>query len=52
MGGFSFISDDGRSGSCALDVTFSLVTTATSEVNTITGTICGQDASVHETLAT
>lgn len=51
-GGFSFTSSDGRSGSCALDVTFSLVTTATSVDSTITGTICGLQASSFETLGT
>lgn len=49
-GGFSFTSSDGRSGSCAIDVTFSLVTTATSVDSTITGTICGLQASSFETL--
>ena len=29
-GGFSFTSSDGRTGSCSMDVTFSIVTTATS----------------------
>jgi hypothetical protein len=49
-GGFSFTSSDGRSGSCAIDVTFSLVTTASSVESTITGTICGLQASSFETL--
>ncbi|MCH8811836.1 MAG: hypothetical protein IID07_08390 [Gemmatimonadetes bacterium] len=49
-GGFSFTSSDGRSGSCSIDVTFSIVTTATSVDATVTGTICGQNASGFETL--
>ena len=49
-GGFSFTSSDGRSGSCSIDVTFSIVTTATSVDATVTGTICGQTASGFETL--
>ena len=51
-GGFSFTSSDGRSGSCAVDVTFSIVTTATSVDATVTGTICGQNASGFEMLGT
>ena len=49
-GGFSFTSSDGRTGSCSMDVTFSIVTTATSVDATVTGTICGQNASGFETL--
>ncbi len=49
-GGFSFTSSDGRTGSCSIDVTFSIVTTATSVDATVTGTICGQNASGFETL--
>ncbi len=51
-GGFSFTSSDGRSGSCALDVTFSIVTTLSGSTSTVTGTICGLDASIFETLGT
>ncbi len=51
-GGFSFTSSDGRSGSCALDVTFSLVTTETSVTSTVTGTICGLEAEGFEMLGT
>ncbi len=49
-GGFSFTTSDGRTGSCSMDVTFSIVTTATSVDATVTGTICGQNASGFETL--
>ena len=52
MGGFSFESSDGRSGSSALNVTFNSVTdgvgTITSEV--VSGTICGLNASGFEPL--
>ena len=51
-GGFSFTSSDGRSGSCSLDVTFSVVTGSANVENTITGTVCGLDASTFETLGT
>lgn len=51
-GGFSFTSSDGRSGSCALDVTFSVVTGNTGIDSSVTGTICGLEASTFETLGT
>ena len=51
-GGFSFTSSDGRTGSCSIDVTFSIVTTATSVDATVTGTICGLSASGFDTLGT
>ena len=51
-GGFSFTSSDGRSGSCALDVTYSLVTDNAGISGSATGTICGLDASDFETLGT
>ena len=51
-GGFSFTSSDGRSGSCALDVTFSIATSATGVERTVTGTICGLEADVFQTLGT
>jgi len=49
-GGFSFTSSDGRAGSCSMDVTFSIVTTATSVDATVTGTICGLAGSGFDTL--
>ena len=51
-GGFSFTSSDGRSGSCALDVTFSIATAPTGVERTVTGTICGLEADVFQTLGT
>ncbi len=51
-GGFSFTTSDGRSGSCALDVTFSVVTVGSNVTSTVTGTICGHPASSFETLGT
>ena len=49
-GGFSFTVSDGRSGSCSLDVTFTVATDATGISATITGTICGLEAATFETL--
>lgn len=51
-GGFSYTSSDGRFGSCAFDVTFSVVTGQTGIDSTVTGTICGLDAATFETLGT
>ena len=49
-GGFSYTSSDGRTGSCALNVTYSIVTTATSVDATVTGSVCGLSADGFETL--
>jgi hypothetical protein len=49
-GGFSYTSSDGRSGGCSFDVTYSIVATETSIDATISGTICGQNATAFETL--
>ena len=45
-GGFSFTSSDDRTGSCAVDVTFStsLNMSTGADTTTITGTICGLNA--------
>ena len=51
-GGFSFTSSDGRSGTCALDVEFSIATTPTGVEREVTGTICGLEADVFQTLGT
>ena len=51
-GGFSYTSSDGRTGSCAFDVIFSVVTGQTGIDSTVTGTICGLDAATFETLGT
>ena len=51
-GGFSYTSSDGRSGTCALDVTFSIATTPTGVERIVTGTICGLEAGVFQTLGT
>ena len=51
-GGFSFTSSDGRTGSCALDVSFSIVTTGTSVNANVSGAICGLEAEGFETLGT
>ena len=51
-GGFSFTSSDGRSGSCDLDVTFSIATTPTGVERIVTGTICGLEADGFQTLGT
>ncbi len=48
-GGFSFESSDGRSGSCAIDVSFSFVSDGVSAgVTTVSGTICGLNADTFE----
>jgi hypothetical protein len=59
MGGFSFTSSDGRSGSCAVDVTFSdsmdlggLVEIDAPSNATTTGTICGLNASGFPSIGT
>ena len=51
-GGFSFTVSDGRSGSCSLDVTFTIATDATGIDASVSGTICGLEASAFETLGT
>jgi hypothetical protein len=51
-GGFSYTSSDGRSGTCGLDVTFSVATADTGVVRTVTGTICGLAADPFQTLGT
>lgn len=51
-GGFSFTSSDGRAGSCALDVTFSVITGDTGISSTVTGTICGLAAEGFDTFGT
>ncbi len=51
-GGFSFTSSDGRTGSCAFDVTFSVVTGESGNSSDITGKICGLEASNFETFGT
>ncbi len=45
-GGFSFTSTDGRSGSCAIDLTFSsAVNTQTNAIDvSVSGTVCGKSA--------
>jgi len=48
-GGFSFESSDGRSGSCAIDVSFDFVGDGVSVgVTTVSGTICGLNADTFE----
>ena len=51
-GGFSYTSSDGRTGSCAFDVTFSVVTGESGNSSNITGKICGLEASRFETFST
>jgi hypothetical protein len=50
VGGFSFTSSDGRSGSCALDVTFSLTSDVGGFTGTVSGTICGLSAEGFQTI--
>jgi hypothetical protein len=44
-GGIEFTADDGRSGSCAFDVSFEATVTNTSASYQVTGEVCGQDVS-------
>ena len=48
-GGFSFTTSDGRTGSCAFDVTFSIVSDGPIESSTVTGTVCRLSASSFDT---
>jgi len=48
-GGFSFTTSDGRTGTCAFDVTFSIVSDGANQTSTVTGTVCGLNASSFET---
>ena len=48
-GGFGFTTSDGRIGSCAFDVTFSIVSDGPAESNAVTGTVCKLDASSFDT---
>jgi hypothetical protein len=45
-GGFEFVSSDGRSGSCAIDLTFSASYNSGTQTSTASasGTVCGQSA--------
>ena len=47
VGGFSYTSSDAREGSCEINVTYSIVT---GQEPSITGTVCGLDASGFDTL--
>jgi len=50
-GGFSFESDDMRSGSCAMDVTFHIETDGSvSSISSVSGTVCGLDADTFEAI--
>ncbi len=52
-GGFTFESSDGRSGRCAIDVSFSVVSDGVSAgVTTVSGTVCGVNASTIDTFDT
>jgi hypothetical protein len=48
-GGFEFATNDGRSGSCAIDIEFSAsYTEGTSAQSSVTGRVCGRSASELE----
>lgn len=48
-GGFEFTTNDGRSGSCAIDIDFSAsYTEGTSAESSVSGTVCGRSASQFE----
>lgn len=49
VGGFDFTTDDGRIGSCAIDIDFSAsLSDGTSAQSSVTGTVCGRSASQFE----
>jgi hypothetical protein len=49
VGGFEFTTNDGRSGSCAIDIDFSAsYTEGTSAQSSVSGTVCGRSASQFE----
>jgi hypothetical protein len=49
VGGFEFTTDDGRIGSCAVDIEFSASSTdGTSAQSSLSGTVCGRSASRFE----
>ncbi len=49
VGGFSFTTNDGRSGSCAIDIDFSAsYAEGTSAQSSVSGTVCGRSASQFE----
>ncbi len=48
VGGFSFTLDDGRSGSCSLDIEFSASTTGSTVQSNVSGTVCGRSAANFE----
>ena len=50
VGGFSFTSSDGRSGSCSIDVTFSLTSDTGGFTGTVSGEICGLNADAFQTI--
>ena len=49
VGGFDFTTNDGRIGSCAIDIDFSAsFSEGTSAQSSVTGTVCGRSASQFE----
>lgn len=49
VGGFDFTTNDGRIGSCAIDIDFSAsLSEGTSAQSSVTGTVCGRSASQFE----
>jgi hypothetical protein len=49
VGGFDFTTNDGRIGSCAIDIDFSAsLSDGTSAQSSVTGTVCGRSASQFE----
>jgi len=49
LGGFEFTTNDGRIGSCAIDIDFSAsLSEGTSAQSSVTGTVCGRSASQFE----
>ena len=49
VGGFEFTTNDGRTGSCAIDIDFSAsYTEGTSAQSSVSGTVCGRSAGAFE----
>lgn len=53
-GGFDFVTSDGREGSCAIDLTFSASfdSSGGASTSTVSGSVCGVDASSFDPLGT
>ena len=48
-GGFAFTTDDEREGTCSVDISVTLTVSGTTITETVSGTVCGVDASDFDT---